>query len=126
MDKKTIEKLKGLLEKEKVRLEGELSGFTEKGEGEERVVKTPDLGEKGADFSEEADQYEEFDRLLAMEHVLGDNLDSINLALSKIKDGKYGTCESCGEEIDIKRLEINPQSRLCIKTSCQSKFTQQQ
>ncbi|MBI3458666.1 TraR/DksA family transcriptional regulator [Candidatus Azambacteria bacterium] len=126
MDKKNIEKLKNILEAEKTRLETELGNFTKKGLENERVVKNPDLGEKGADFSEEADQYEEFDRLLAMEHVLGDDLDSINLALLKIKNGHYGLCESCGEEINIKRLEINPQAHACIKTSCQLKFMQQQ
>jgi len=125
MDKNTIEKLKNTLEEEKVRLEKELSGFTEKGPANDRIVVTPDLGEKGADFGEEADQYEEFNKLLAMEHVLGTTLDYVNLALSKIKNGQYGVCESCGEEIDVKRMEINPQARACVKTSCQLKFTQQ-
>lgn len=126
MDKKTINTLKNILEAEKIKLEADLSLFTKKGEGDVRIVKNPDLGEKGADFSEEADQCEEFDRLIAMEHVLGTDLDSINLALLKMENGKYGICESCGEEINIKRLEINPQARACVKTSCQSKFIQQQ
>ena len=35
-------------------------------------------------------------------------------ALEKIEDGIYGQCESCGEEIGLKRLEARPVAELCI------------
>jgi len=38
----------------------------------------------------------------------------INEALSRIEKGKYGICESCGNTINPKRLEIMPYSTLCI------------
>lgn len=38
----------------------------------------------------------------------------IDGALEKISDGIYGTCESCGEEIGLKRLEARPVAELCI------------
>ncbi len=38
----------------------------------------------------------------------------IDRCLQKIKDGTYGLCESCGEEIDLKRLEARPVAGLCI------------
>jgi DnaK suppressor protein len=41
-------------------------------------------------------------------------LSKINEALEKIEDGEYGQCESCGEEIGLKRLEARPVARLCI------------
>lgn len=35
-------------------------------------------------------------------------------ALRKIEDGVYGECESCGEEISLKRIEARPVAELCI------------
>jgi DnaK suppressor protein len=42
-------------------------------------------------------------------------LDKITKALAKIEDGSFGTCEECGEEISVKRLEARPETTLCIK-----------
>jgi DnaK suppressor protein len=42
-------------------------------------------------------------------------LEKIDKALIKIEDGSFGTCEECGEEIGIKRLEARPETTLCIK-----------
>jgi DnaK suppressor protein len=42
-------------------------------------------------------------------------LEKIEKALAKIKDETFGTCEECGEEISIKRLEARPETGLCIK-----------
>ncbi len=42
----------------------------------------------------------------------------INRCLQQIKEGTYGRCESCGEDIDPKRLEARPVASLCI--SCKT------
>jgi DnaK suppressor protein len=42
-------------------------------------------------------------------------LDKIDHAMVKIEDGTFGTCEECGEEIGLKRLEARPETTLCIK-----------
>lgn len=42
-------------------------------------------------------------------------LQKIELALSKIEDGSYGTCEGCEEPIEAKRLEARPVAELCIR-----------
>jgi DnaK suppressor protein len=42
-------------------------------------------------------------------------LDKITKALAKIDDGSFGTCEECGEDISIKRLEARPETTLCIR-----------
>jgi len=42
-------------------------------------------------------------------------LAELNEALLKIKGGIYGLCEECDEEISIKRLEICPEARCCIR-----------
>jgi len=41
-------------------------------------------------------------------------LAKIEEALQKIEQGVYGECESCGEEIGVKRLEARPVAELCI------------
>jgi DnaK suppressor protein len=42
-------------------------------------------------------------------------LDKIERALKKIEDDTFGTCESCDEEISVKRLEARPETTLCIR-----------
>jgi DnaK suppressor protein len=40
-------------------------------------------------------------------------------AFRKLQNNTYGLCEECGEEIDIKRLQVNPLARYCI--SCKTR-----
>jgi DnaK suppressor protein len=42
-------------------------------------------------------------------------LKKIDEALEKIESGTYGVCETCGEEINIKRLEARPVTTMCIE-----------
>jgi len=39
----------------------------------------------------------------------------IRKALTRLKLGKYGICESCGKMIDTERLSINPEATTCVK-----------
>ena len=41
-------------------------------------------------------------------------LQRIELALVRIASGDYGTCQSCDEDIDPRRLKIDPTASLCI------------
>ncbi len=47
-------------------------------------------------------------------------LQMVEGALSRIHDGSFGLCISCGEEINPKRLEAVPWTRHCIE--CQEKL----
>jgi DnaK suppressor protein len=38
----------------------------------------------------------------------------IDETISRIDQGEYGYCESCGVEIGLKRLEARPTATLCI------------
>lgn len=42
-------------------------------------------------------------------------LEKIDRALGKIAQGDFGTCDECGEEISVKRLEARPETTLCIR-----------
>ena len=39
----------------------------------------------------------------------------IDAALHRIESGDYGYCYVCGEEIDIRRLAVDPTITRCIK-----------
>ena len=41
-------------------------------------------------------------------------LKKIDEAIARIDGGTYGVCESCGEQISVKRLEARPVTTLCI------------
>jgi len=46
----------------------------------------------------------------------------IKRALSRLKIGKYGVCESCGRMIDIKRLHAKPEATVCINCEKEREF----
>jgi DnaK suppressor protein len=52
-----------------------------------------------------------------------DRLAEIDLALARIDDGSYGSCERCGEPISTARLAARPAARTCI--GCASAGPQQ-
>lgn len=66
-----------------------------------------DHGEEAADKSEEVG-----DQMAAAEE-LKQRLNEIDIALAKIQEGTYGTCENCGKPIEHEVLAIDPESRLC-------------
>ncbi len=41
-------------------------------------------------------------------------LKKITQALKRIEEGTYGECESCGEQIELRRLQARPTTTLCI------------
>jgi DnaK suppressor protein len=55
-------------------------------------------------------------RIRDREHKL---IKKIKKALERIDNGTFGICESCGEDISIKRLKARPVTSQCI--DCKSK-----
>jgi len=49
-------------------------------------------------------------------------LQMVESALQRLREGQFGACVNCGEEINAKRLEAVPWTRYCI--SCQEKVEQ--
>jgi len=49
-------------------------------------------------------------------------LQMVEKALSRLREGSFGECISCGKEINAKRLEAVPWTRHCIE--CQEKAEQ--
>ena len=53
-----------------------------------------------------------FDQLDARER---DEIEEIDLALTKMESASYGICEKCHKQISLQRLEVLPATRFCIK-----------
>jgi len=117
-----IEELKKQLEKEKENIEKHLEKFATKdeklkGDWDTRFPRFNGRETGSSALEQAADEVEEYSTLLSVEHSLELRLKNINLALEKIKKGKYGICEKCGKEIPIERLKAFPEAKIC--TTCQ-------
>jgi RNA polymerase-binding protein DksA len=49
-----------------------------------------------------------------LEEDARDQLHQVDEALTRIEEGTYGNCASCGKEIPVERLEAVPWTTLCI------------
>jgi len=69
---------------------------------------------------EEASEASELEKRLALEKKLRVKLAEIEHALEKYETGTYGLCDSCGQPIELTRLEALPQANLCLNCkTCQ-------
>ena len=71
------------------------------------------LNDNAAVDTEAAEQFGH-ERVEAIRREVDKALINVRKALTKIKVGKYGLCESCGQMIDTDRLAIDPTVRLCL------------
>jgi RNA polymerase-binding transcription factor DksA len=110
-----LAKYRKLLEDEQRRVRSELeslqsmdSSTSESGETGELSDYDQHIGDAGTEtFLRERD--------LAMEGNEQTILRQIEVALQKIEDGTYGTCERCGKPIPAARLEAIPYTPYCIE-----------
>lgn len=65
----------------------------------------------------EADEQYGHARTSAIKNEITRGTIQIRKALTRIKLGKYGICEVCGNMIDTDRLMIYPEATLCAKDS---------
>lgn len=63
----------------------------------------------------EADEQVGHARSFAIRKEIGRGIVQIRKALSRVKIGKYGICDDCGQMIDTDRLMVYPEATLCTK-----------
>jgi len=63
----------------------------------------------------EADEQFGHARTSAISKEIGKSIIGVRKALTRIRIGKYGICEECGQMIDTDRLMIYPAATLCTK-----------
>lgn len=77
---------------------------------------TPEeAGAPQADPNDAADRFEGFEERSSTLDSLESRLREVEAALERIRTGKYGRCEICGEPIEKKRLEANSAARTCLR-----------
>jgi RNA polymerase-binding protein DksA len=111
----THKELRTRLESEQKRLSEEL----EQTRVNSRITEERREGSPFGKREEEATESYEFERRLALEKRVTDQLAGIEHALEKFEKGTYGLCDSCGKPIAPDRLEALPQASLCV--DCKSK-----
>lgn len=77
-----------------------------------------DEGELSSYDNHPADSGDELflrERDQAITDMQEDMLSDVDRALKAIEDGTYGICKVCGKEIEIERLDIIPETLLCIE-----------
>ena len=96
------EKFKKLLLETKKDLEAKIKNLTK-----------TDFGDDVDSLEQESDETEEMATNLSLSASFSERLSGVEEALEKIKNGAYGICESCGNEISTDLLEVDPESKLC-------------
>ena len=110
-----INKLKGKLEEELQKLEGELKtvGRINPNNPADWEATQGETNVDMADRNEVADGLEQYQENSAILNELEIRFNNIKRALAKIEGGTYGICEISGKEIELDRLEANPAARTC-------------
>src|SRR6202011_5251737 len=112
MDKKKLESFKKRLETRQQELRRTVSRTEQDGRSADEDA-TQDIADRAANsYNKEFLFHQSNNERQLLQMVEG--------ALDRIREGSFGQCISCGEEINPKRLEAVPWTRHCIE--CQEKL----
>ncbi|MBN1192932.1 MAG: TraR/DksA C4-type zinc finger protein [Coriobacteriia bacterium] len=112
MEATDIKALRSALEAERAKLAAEIEEYEREGHetlsdvSGENNYRDHMADQGSATFARELDA--------TLEGQARESLAQIDRALSRISDGKYGTCIRCGSEIAAERLEVMPEAELCL------------
>ncbi len=112
MDKKRLEQFKKRLEDRQVELRRMVSSRQQDGRNQGEDI-AQDIADKAA-----SSYNKEF--LFTQSTNERQMLGMVDSALARIREGNFGECISCGNEINAKRLDAVPWTRYCIE--CQEKL----
>ena len=112
LDKRTIERFKKILLKEREEIIGDVKQISESSQ---------EVGQDGIqDIGDEAANVYNKQILLTLNENERLRLKEVDEALDRIATKTYGTCEECGEPIGLKRLEVKPVAKYCVP--CKTKL----
>jgi RNA polymerase-binding transcription factor DksA len=105
------EALQPTVQDQQARLHNELAEAREElARLEKKLENRPDFG-----LGEGSPDIYEWEMNLALRERALAKIASVEDALESLDEGSYGTCERCGEKIEPERLEILPNTTLCVK-----------
>ena len=112
LDKRTIERFKKILLKEREEIIGDVKQIYESSQ---------EVGQDGIqDIGDEAANVYNKQILLTLNENERLRLKEVDESLDRIANGTYGICEECGEPIGLKRLEVKPVAKYCVP--CKTKL----
>ena len=114
MEKKLLDELKEKLETSRKSIQEELESFASEDPNLKHNWDTKYPSREDTDKDEAADDLQEYDNMLSVEHSLELRLKDIKSALEKIENGTYGICENCGKKITEERLLVCPEAKTCL------------
>ncbi len=115
MDKKRVDEFREQLEKRSRELREELNRTEQDG-------RSADVGEMAQDIVDRATSSYQKEFLFNRSANVRSMLQMVDGALSRIREGNFGECISCGNDIEPKRIEAVPWTRHC--RACQEKLEQ--
>ncbi|MDR0705991.1 MAG: TraR/DksA family transcriptional regulator [Planctomycetaceae bacterium] len=99
----------------RARLSGDVSTMTNAALNKNRLEASGDLSVMPIHMADVgSDNFEQEQTLSFMQSESG-ILDQVDEALVRIKEGTYGTCDSCGGRIPKVRLNFLPYATLCVQ-----------
>ncbi|MGQ9508398.1 MAG: TraR/DksA family transcriptional regulator [Thermodesulfobacteriota bacterium] len=106
LDKKTLERFKKILLREREQIVGEVKQTYESSQ---------EVGQDGIqDIGDEASNIYNKQILMSLNESERLRLQEVDEALDRIENGTYGICEECGGPISLKRLEVRPWAKYCV------------
>ena len=112
LDKRTIDRFKKLLLKEREQIMGDVKQIHESSQ---------EVGQDGIqDIGDEAANVYNKQILLTLNENERLRVKEVDEALDRMENGTYGICEECGEPIGLKRLEVKPVAKYCVP--CKTKL----
>jgi DnaK suppressor protein len=105
MDPKEMEQIKHLLL-------DQLNELTQR--GQRTVFEISRELAREADFVDLASAESQLSQVVRLRTRERQLINKIRSALQAMQDGEYGICESCGDDISVKRLLARPVTSLCI------------
>ena len=107
MDEKKLERYKKKLLEDRLDLQAELQRVASEEKNRDRTG--------SMDPVDLADASITADLTLARTEKINRRIREIDESLERIKDGSYGVCQLCGEDIPEGRLEVRPKAKYCAQ-----------
>ena len=114
----TIKRFKKRLEAEEQRLAVLIDTHVRERE-EARISETSSERMPDPTTAEGGSMTFEYEKDRSVDRNLQDLLLKTQYALTRLREGKYGVCESCGTGIPIERLEVLPHATECVACASQ-------
>ena len=107
MNKQQVDRFKKLLQEKREELVRDVE--------ETRSRSAEDTEEEDKDYIDYAVSSYTKEFLLTLSDLERKQLDAVDRALDAVKEGTYGTCNECGEDIEEKRLKALPWATFCLR-----------